>query len=307
MAGDVANCCGNVWSFFLVVRYNSDGSFDRAAVDGIGNASYITALVIQPDGKIFLAGNSYDGNAPGYRMVFWRLNPDFSYDSTLSGSAPLATDFGNVGFYDYSIALQPDGKIVAVGQLGCFQYCQVPSGYQFALARFNSNGSTDTTYGTNGVITNNFSIMAYLNNDPDSEQLKNIILQPDGKLIVGLDTFDGSHYHFLLMRFNSNGSPDNSFGTAGQVTAAFGTSDDVHAIVLQPDGKILAAGSTSNGTNTGIALARYLVANVNSVTATFISEAANDGTILRILSKQRCRRNPKWFRHHHQSRRRSRQ
>ena len=250
-------------------------------LDTSGNGNDMAALVIQPDGKILLAGNSYDGNAPGYRMALMRLNPDFSYDSTLDRSGPLVTDFGNVGFYDYSIALQSDGKIVAVGQLGCIQYCQVPPGYKFALARFNTNGSLDTTFGTNGVVTNNFSLMADLTNNPGSELLKNIVVQPDGKLIVGLDTFDGSHYHFLLARFNSNGSPDTSFGNAGQITTAFSTSDDhLHSIILQPDGKILAAGSTSNGTNTGIALARYVVANVNSVTAAFISEAANDGTIL---------------------------
>ena len=282
VAGEIETSGGNTWSWYQIVRYNSDGSFDSADVDSTGNGNDSAALVIQPDGKILLAGNSYDGNAPGYRMVFMRLNPDFSYDSTLDGSGPLKTDFGNVGFYDYSIALQSDGKIIAVGQLGCTFSGSCPTpGYKFALARFNSNGSTDTTFGTNGVITNNFSLMADLTNNPGSEQLKNIMIQPDGKLIVGLDTFDGSHYHFFLARFNSNGSLDPTFGTAGEVTTAFGNNDDhLHAIVLQPDGKIIAAGSTSNGTNTGIALARYLVANVKSVTATFISEGANDGTIL---------------------------
>ncbi len=280
VAGEVSSCC-NVYSLFQVVRYNSDGSLDRVDVDGTGNGNDIAALVIQPDGKILLSGNSYDGNTPGYRMAFMRLNPDFTYDSTLDGSGPLVTDFGNVGFYDYSIALQSDGKIVAVGQLGCFQYCQVPPGYEFALARFNTNGSVDTTFGTNGVITNNFNLMADLTNNPGSEMLKNIVVQPDGKLIVGLDTFDSSHYHFLITRFNSNGSLDPTFGTAGEVTTAFGTSDDhLHAVALQPDGKIIAAGSTSNSTNTGIALARYLVANVTPVTATFISESKNDGWIL---------------------------
>jgi uncharacterized delta-60 repeat protein len=281
VAGEVASCC-NTWSWYQAVRYNSDGSLDRGDVDTSGNGNDMAALVIQPDGKILLAGNTYNGGfTPGYRMALMRLNPDFSYDSTFGGNGTLVTDFGNVGFYDYSIALQSDGKIVAVGQLGCIQYCQVPPGYKFALARFNTNGSLDTTFGTNGVVTNNFSLMADLTNNPGSELLKNIVVQPDGKLIVGLDTFDGSHYHFLLARFNSNGSPDTSFGNAGQITTAFSTSDDhLHAIVLQPDSKIIAAGSTSNGTNTGIALARYLVANVKSVTATFISEAANDGTTL---------------------------
>ncbi|MFZ1043449.1 MAG: hypothetical protein WCA79_15275 [Anaerolineales bacterium] len=282
VAGEEILVCCNVSTLFQVIRYNSNGSLDRVYENDSGNENDITALVIQPDGKILLAGNSYDGNAPGYRMAFVRLNPDFTYDSTLDGGGPLPTDFGNVGFYDYSIALQSDGKIVAVGQLGCTFSGSCPTpGYKFALARFNSNGSTDTTFGTNGMITNNFSLMADLTNDPGSEQLKNIVVQPDGKLIVGLDTFDGSHYHFLLARFNSNGSLDTSFGTNGEIATSFGTSDDhLHCIILQPDGKIIAAGSTNNGTNTGIALARYVVANVNSVTATFISEATNDGTIL---------------------------
>ena len=280
VAGEIETSGGNTWSWYQIVRYNSDGSPDGVDVDVNGNGNDSAALVIQSDGKILRAGNSYDGNAPGYRMVFRRLNPDFSYDSTFGGNGTLETDFGNVGFYDYSIALQADGKIVAVGQLGCIQYCQVPPGYKFALARFNTNGSLDTTFGTNGVVTNNFSLMEDFTN-PGTLQLKNILVQPDGKLIVGLDTFDGSHYHFFLARFNSNGSLDTTFGTNGEITTTFGTSDDhLHSIILQSDGKIIAAGSTSNGTNTGIALARYLVANVKSVTATFISEGANDGTIL---------------------------
>ena len=308
VAGEQRLVCCNVSTLFQVIRYNSDGSEDRVYENDSGIENDITALVIQPDGKILLSGNTDDGNAPGYRMAFVRLNPDFTYNSTLDGGGPLPTDFGNVGFIDYSIALQPDGKIIAVGQLGCTFSGSCPTpGYKFALARFNSNGSTDTTFGTNGVVTNNFNIMI----DPSETgavQLKNIIIQPDGRLIVGLDTFDGSHYHFLLARFNANGSPDTSFGNAGQITTAFSTPDDhLHSIILQPDGKIVAAGSTSNGTNTGIALARYVVANVKSVTATFISEAANDGTILEILSKQRRWRNPEWFRHHHQSWGRSRQ
>ncbi len=282
VAGELRLACCNVYSLFQVIRYNSDGSLDRVYEnDNGGYENDITALVIQPDGKILLSGNTYDGT--DYRMGFVRLNPDFTYNSTLGGGGSLAPDFGNMGFDDYSIALQSDGKIIAVGQLGCtFDYYTCPTpGYKFAIARFNSNGSTDTTFGTNGVITNNFSLMDNFTNNPDIEQLKNIILQPDGKFIVGLDTFDGSYYHFLIARFNSNGSLDPTFGTAGEVTTAFGTSDDhLHSIILQPDGKIIAAGSTSNGTNTGIALARYLVANVTPVTATFISESKNDGWIL---------------------------
>ena len=284
VGGEVSNCCGNVWSWYAVVRYNSDGSFDSADVDGVGNASYNTALVIQPDGKILFAGNSYDGNAPQYNMVFMRWNPDFTPDLTLWGGQNgfLETDFGNVGFYDYSIAVQPNGKIIAVGQLGCSEYCQGSSGYKFAIARFNSDGSTDTTFGTNGVVTNNFNLMADLTNNPDSEMLKNIVVQPDGKFIIGLDTYDGTHYHFLLVRFNGDGSLDTSFGTNGEIITAFGDYDDhIAAIVLQPDGKIITAGSSSNGTTTGIAMARYIAGTIApTTTITLTSQAGSDGWIL---------------------------
>jgi uncharacterized delta-60 repeat protein len=210
-----------------------------------------------------------------------RLNPDLTFDSTFGGNGTLLTDFGNVGLYNYSIALQSDGKMVAVGQLGCVPCSSyLPQGWEFALARFNTGGSVDTTFGTNGVVIPNLSNIAPMQ-DFGIQELKTIVIQPDGKLIVGTDTFDGSHYHFLLIRFNANGSLDTTFGLAGEITAAFSNfKDDVHAVALQPDGKIIAAGSTNNGMNTSIALARSIPGTITPVSTTFISQAANDGWIL---------------------------
>jgi uncharacterized delta-60 repeat protein len=280
VAGEVFPSQGN-FSMFQLVRYNSDGSLDSIRTFDVGIYAYPTALVIQADGKILLAGNSYDGNAPGYRLAFVRLNPDLTFDSTFGGNGTLLTDFGNVGLFNYSIALQSDGKMVAVGELGCAPCSSyLPQGYKFALARFNTGGSVDTTFGTNGVVIPNLSDIAPMQ-DFGIQELKTIVIQPDGKLIVGLDTFDGSHYHFLLTRFNANGSLDTTFGIAGEITAAFSNyKDDVHAVALQPDGRIIAAGSTNNGMNTGIALARYIPGTITPVSTTFISQAANDGWIL---------------------------
>jgi uncharacterized delta-60 repeat protein len=190
----------------------------------------------------------------------------------------MISDFGSNAMFDHSIALQSDGKIVAVGEYGCAagSYNCTANGYKFALARFNTNGSIDATFGTKGIVTTNFNSMSDVPYDPNNE-LNNIAIQSNGKLVVGTDTFNGGTYHFLVARFNSNGSLDTSFGAAGQITTAFGNYDDhLHAVMLQRDGKILAAGSSSNGTNTGIALARYY----GILPTSYISTGSYDGWIL---------------------------
>ena len=286
-AGDVSY--GN-YIDYLLVSLNKDGSEDSAYSQHAGQFDDLTAMAIQPDGKIILAGNAepndfsrYCCDSLAFERDYYATDPSdgLEPDPSFGTNGVVIPSFGNVGFIDYSAAIQSNGKIVAVGEYDCQTGntgCTA-NGYKFSLARFNNDGSLDTTFGTSGLSITNFRDLSDLT-VPDiylSGDAKHLAIQPDGKIVVAGDTSDS---HFFLARFNSNGSLDTTFGNAGEITTAFGTSDDVCSIALQSDGKILAAGSTSNGTNTGIALARYLVANVKSVTATFISEAANDGTIL---------------------------
>ena len=179
------------------------------------------------------------------------------------------------------LPFSPDGKIVAVGEYGCplnYYGCLINGGgYKFSLVRFNNNGSLDTTFGTNGLSITNLSDLSDAEFYTPSRSDKLLAIQPDGKLVVAGNT---SNDHFFVARFNSNGSLDPTFGFAGEIITPFGTSDDVRAVALQPDGKIIAAGSTSNGTNTGIALARYIAGTITPVSAIFTSQSANDGTIL---------------------------
>ena len=288
------DCCQETSQSFDIVSYNSDGSFDAMTTLYVGHLNYLTTLVIQPDSKILLVGNSdpspyvdYGDTSISFMRVSYATDPSDGTthllpDSSLGGNGGEIPSFGSAGFIDYAAALQKDGKIVAVGEYGCplnYYDCLINGGgYKFSLARFNSDGSLDTSFATNGLSITNISDSSDEDDYQPSRSDKLLVIQPDGKIVAAGDTSDG---HFFLARFNSNGSLDTTFGTNGEITTAFGTSDDhLHSIVLQSDGKIIAAGSTSNGTNTGIALARYVVANVKSVTATFISEGANDGTIL---------------------------
>src|SRR5439155_909088 len=119
------------------------------------------------------------------------------------------------------------------------------------LARYNAAGSLDTSFGTGGKVTTAIG-------STDDEVLA-LVLQPDGKLVAAGFTASAGNTAFALVRYNADGSLDTSFGTGGKVTTSFGSVDDkAIALVLQPDGKLVAAGYSYNGTDTDFALARYL-------------------------------------------------
>src|SRR5206468_80556 len=105
----------------------------------------------------------------------------------------------------------------------------------FALARYNANGSLDTTFGTGGKVTTDFA--------GDDDQAFAVVLQTDGKIVAAgvAKTYRGGD--FALARYNANGSLDATFGTGGKVTTDFAGNDDAaHGVVVQADGRIVAAG-----------------------------------------------------------------
>jgi uncharacterized delta-60 repeat protein len=122
---------------------------------------------------------------------------------------------------------------------------------KFAVTRYNSNGSLDTTFGTGGKTTTFIG-----GNSCDGSA---VAIQPDGKIIVGGDSYQGTSYDFTLARYNSNGTLDNSFGSGGIVVTSLSNMDNmISTLVIQPDGKILAAGLKNFGSfNTDFAVARY--------------------------------------------------
>ena len=172
-------------------------------------------------------------------------------DSTFGNNGKVTTDFGPGDDNIQSILLQADGKILVVGD--SFN----GSSYDFALARYNSNGSLDTTFGTGGRVTTNFGLTSAEDTGLDA------VLQADGKILVGGTAFIGGDNDFALARYNRDGTLDTSFGDGGKASTFFegGGDDQISSIVLQADGKILVAGRTSIGGNgsskLNFALARY--------------------------------------------------
>src|SRR5437764_878674 len=227
------------------------GSNGKVTTDFGGTTDYLNAVVLQPDGKIVVAGNAImDFPPPGSHSDFALAcyNTDGSLDATFGSNGEVVTHFNggyNVSVAAYDLARQPDGKLVIVG-VYIQDYGVTPV---FALARYNSNGSLDATFGSNGELITN--VQGYA---------EAMALQPDGKIIAGGHIRVGYHDNdFELARFNSDGSPDTSFGNNGKVTTTFNSNSDdlARAITLQPDGKIIAAGATGTYPHFDFPLVRY--------------------------------------------------
>ena len=160
-------------------------------------------------------------------------------DTTFGGGGVVLTAFPAVekGFHGsggsaYAVQIQSDGKIVAAG-LGS---------HDFALSRYNTNGSLDPTFGNGGKVVTTFGLN-------HQESVQDIAIQPDGKIIAvgATDVLDSTTYlnHFAIAQYNTNGTLDTSFGQNGLVTTGILGNDSAYGVVVQPDGKIVVAGSAS--------------------------------------------------------------
>jgi uncharacterized delta-60 repeat protein len=199
-----------------------------------------TDIVVQPDGKTLVSGYAYFGVNPtsGDDFVILRFNADGSLDSGFANNGIFLYSFAGGSDQLNGIALQPDGKIVAVGQVRLNPF-DSNANTAFAVVRLNSNGTFDSAFGTNGLVVSDFF--------PSLDEATEVAIQPDGKIFVSgwttrSATNDG-RYDFALARYNLNGTLDGSFGTGGTVFTDFnGLGDLAQTSVLQPDGKIVLAG-----------------------------------------------------------------
>ncbi len=196
------------------------------------------SVTLQADGKILVAGYGWDGSNNDFALA--RYNPDGSLDTGFSGDGRLTTSFGAHNDDGMSVTVQADGKILVAG------VSENGSGYNFALARYHPDGSLDTSFSGDGLLTTDFGA----NNDKGSS----VILQADGKILVA----GTSNADFALARYHADGSLDTDFADDGLVTTDFGSNYDFGtSIALQADGKILVAGDSDNNGNVDFALARY--------------------------------------------------
>ncbi len=260
---------------FAVARFDVDGALDntfgtngtaRVPIAG-GNMDNDKAysVAIQADGKIVLAGFSPDttGGTEYVAFALARFNPNGTLDNTFGTNGTVRAFIGSgvdsSGFpiyaAGYSVAIQPNGKIVVAGN-----YVDIFSGYGFAVARFNPNGSLDNTFGTNGTVTFSISGESYT-----LDYGRSVAIQTDGKIVTaGYSLSSNGNNSFALARLDSNGSLDNTFGSAGKAgtfISGGGNDDEGYSVAIQSDGKIVVAGFSSDTTsalgNTAFAVARF--------------------------------------------------
>lgn len=216
----------------------------------IGASDRAEALAIQPDGKILAAGGSASRGI-GYANDFALVRYDISghLDKSFGTDGIIRTDFFGDEDFIRAIALQTDGKIVVAGQ------ARQELNIYFGLARYNTDGSLDATFGTGGKVITSIA--------SNVQRAHTLVIQPDGRIVVGGYTIVATNtipvnynFDFALARYNTDGSLDTSFGTDGKVISAF--DGQINKLVLQPDGRIIAGGIiTTTATDTDFALARY--------------------------------------------------
>ena len=169
---------------FIVARYNANGSLDKRfgkngkiTTDFFRNVDSINALAIQPDGRIVVAGFAQLAGAGGTPRVFAlaRYRSDGQPDTSFGNGGSLTTSFGGNFAAASAVMVQPDGKIVVAGTVD-FNPDLPGSGLDFALARYNANGTLDGTFGTDGKVVFDFF--------GSFDQANAAVLQPDGKIIV---------------------------------------------------------------------------------------------------------------------------
>ncbi len=236
-------------SDFLVARLNGDGTLDSTfGSNGIVTTSFSASshdvardIVLQPDGKFVVAGDTESAGTLDFALA--RYNSDGTLDSSFGTNGLVTTDFsGSILDFGNSIALQPDGKMIVAG------FCCS----SFALARYNPDGTLDSSFGNNGIVTTDFP-----SGSTDSAQA--IIIQPDGKILIGGQHYNGSNYDFALARYNPDGTLDSNFGSGGLVTTTFpgNGSDVIFEMALLNDGRIVSAGYIASGGNLNFGIARY--------------------------------------------------
>lgn len=245
------------WSFALV-RYNINGSLDNSfgiggkVTSDFGHFDEVGSALIQSDGKIVVAGWRYD-NGSWRNFALVRFNINGSLDGTFGSGGTVVTDFGGDSDTGNSVSMQSDGKIVVAGW-------SINSGLGFALARYENNGILDNTFGSGGKVITAIG---------GSSQGNSVVIQSDGKIVVAGDNNNGVNRDFVLVRYNIDGSLDNSFGSSGVAITDFGGDDWGNSVTIQNDGKIIVAGYTDTGSNWYIAIARYdnsLATSLNEIT-----------------------------------------
>lgn len=282
----LAGYCFNGSNFeFCAARYNASGALDTSwngagkVITSIDIDSYATATTVQPDGKVLLAGYCQNGSNVDFCAA--RYNANGTLDSSWNGTGKVITPIGSGADRANAIAVQSDGKVLLAG------YCFNGSNYDFCVARYNANGTLDTSWNGTGKVllagycingsNYDFCVARYnaggvldtswngtgkvvTSIGVAGDLASSIHVQTDDKVLLAGYCSNGSNSDFCAARYNADGSLDTTWnGTGLVITPVSSGEDNAYAMAAQPDGKILIAGNCSNGLNSDFCVARLVI------------------------------------------------
>ena len=280
--GNQASATASQLLFGFRISVNGDSASSFFVNIGFGQ-DQATCVAVQADGKIVLAGAS--ANPVNLNFSLARFTTTLGADNSFNGVGKVTTEFpGSSSASTNAIAIQPDGKIVAAGYAVRISSNTI----EFAFARYNTDGTLDTSFGTNGIVQ--------LPADPASfsEKAFSVTIQPDGKIVaVGDLKLPSGLRDWMLVRLLANGTLDTTFGGTGRIASnvggGAGSDDTARKVLLQRDGKIVVAGFTGGGTaGNGMALRRFSAngsadgtfnqppVNLNFATSDYLGAALQD-------------------------------
>jgi uncharacterized delta-60 repeat protein len=215
--------------------FSSDG---KAMTNFTSGFDVGLAVAVQSDAKIVAVGRA-DAARGSFALVRYRA--DGTLDPAFGINGKTTTNFTGGDDFATGVVVQTDGKIVVAGHAA-------GRDPKFALARYDADGTLDTTFSSDGTLVTNFT--------SGRDFAWDVALQADGKIVAAGPAAAGSRGSFAIARYNADGTPDNTFGGDGKVTTQLTARHDAAtAVAIQSDGKIVAAGAAND--DTFFALARY--------------------------------------------------
>ena len=249
---------------FAVVRYLSDGTLDpafgtggKATLNIAGKSDFSTTAALQSDGKILVAGRVFSDAGTEADIGLARFNADGTPDTNFGRQGIVRIDFSEGGIVDQNfsggawdeasrLAVRSDGKITIGG------FTQIGGSYRYALVQLAADGSLDASFGTKGLASTPFTTT--------NDFARSMAIDAGGKIVVaGVLASTSTNPDMGIARYTSAGVLDTAFGTNGLVRIDFfGGFDQAADVVIQPDGRIVAAGSAINGRQGGLGMVRLI-------------------------------------------------
>lgn len=236
---------GTSGSDFAVARYNADGSLDSGfgsggkVVTDLGGTEFATRLALQANGKVVMVGTSTKPGIPVFALV--RYTATGALDATFGTGGVVLTDVGPGGDVGSDLAIQDDGKIVAVGE--AFTGTGAPNVADFAVVRYDPDGSLDSSFGagapdapfaSGGKVITDFAV---------EDAAYAVTVQSNGKIVAVGRSHDGTKNRFALARYTKAGALDPKFRSDGKVITEFPGNAQAFAVAIQSSGRIVAGGS----------------------------------------------------------------